>query len=113
MKKDGIYVIFDAKSDKMGRLADKKQNILLRAIVGKNAAGDSIKRQERGGFCDEPIAIEVEKSEGVKIYTFADKDVVTEVKIAGDNIIRSNYNMQRHRNARCFILNRHIFIVSR
>ena len=33
--KDGIYVIFYAKSDKMGRLADKKQNILLRAIVGK------------------------------------------------------------------------------
>ena len=35
---------------------------------------------------DEPVAIEVEKSEGVKIYTFAEKDVVTEVKIAGDKV---------------------------
>ena len=51
MKKDGIYVIFDAKSDKMGRLADKKQNILLRAIVGKTPQGRRFHKQTgKGGY---------------------------------------------------------------
>lgn len=43
--------MFAMKSDKLGNLTDKKQNVLLRAIVGKTPGdGDSIKRQEKGFY---------------------------------------------------------------